>query len=147
MYTWNRFTTRFGGRRDRLGFAAADRPSADEWLAAFTRHFLGQPPAEQGRAAFIAGLRFYTADFVAAVAALPPVALRQRPLLGNGSQAIYTATGPIIAAVYQRFIAKNAGRAAIGAVFTDAAPALLDGHDGASYLTSGTQIRPAGTSQ
>ena len=71
MNHWNRFAARFAGRRDRLGCAADATPSADEWLAAFTRHFLGQPDAEHGRQGLMSGLRFYTADFVAAIAALP----------------------------------------------------------------------------
>src|SRR5690242_18242962 len=67
MNPWNRFAARFAGRRDRLGCAADATPSADEWLAAFTRHFLGQPDAEHGRQGLMSGLRFYTADFVAAI--------------------------------------------------------------------------------
>ena len=147
MNTWNRFTARFAGRRDRLGFAADATPSADEWLAAFTRHFLGQPDAEHGHRALMSGLRFYTADFVAARAALPPGALRQPPLLGNRPRAIYTAAGPIIAAVYHELIARNAAREEISTAFTEAAPGLLGGYDGAIYLTSGAQLRPAATGQ
>jgi hypothetical protein len=147
MNHWNRFAARFAGRRDRLGCAADATPSADEWLAAFTRHFLGQPDAEHGRQGLISGLRFYTADFVAAIAALPPVALRQPPILGNRPRAIYIAAGPIIAAVYQQLIARNAAREEISTAFTEAAPRLLGGYDGAIYLTSGGQLRPAATGQ
>jgi len=147
MNPWNRFAARFAGRRDRLGFAADATPSADEWLAAFTRHFLGQPDAEHGQQALMSGLRFYTADFVAAIAALPPVALRRPPILGNRPRAIYTAAGPIIAAVYQQLIARNAAREEISAAFTEAAPGLLGGYDGAVYLTSGAHLRPAASGQ
>ena len=147
MNPWNRFAARFAGRRDRLGFATDATPSADEWLAAFTRHFLGQPDAEHGQQALMSGLRFYTADFVAAIAALPPVALRRPPILGNRPRAIYTAAGPIIAAVYQQLIARNAAREEISAAFTEAAPGLLGGYDGAVYLTSGAHLRPAASGQ
>jgi hypothetical protein len=147
MNPWNRFAARFAGRRDLLGFAADATPSADEWLAAFTRHFLGHPDAEHGHQALMSGLRFYTADFVAAIAALPPVAVRQPPLLGNRPRAIYTAAGPIIAAVYQQLIARHAAREEISAAFTEAAPGLLGGYDGAIYLTSGAHLRPAASGQ
>jgi hypothetical protein len=147
MPTWPQVTARFGAHSDMLGFAPAATPSADEWLVAFTRHFLRHPDVAYGAQALMSGLRFYTADFVAALAALPPGESRHPAISGNRPQAIYTATGPLIAAVYEQAIRRNAGRAEVQAAFTAAAPGLLGHYDGAVYVTSGAHLSYPGAGQ
>jgi hypothetical protein len=124
-----------------LGFAPGAVPSPDEWLIAFTQHFTRRPDVARGAAALLSGLRFFTADFVAALATLPPGETRHPALPGNIPQAIYTAAGSIVAAVYEQQIRRNAGRAEIQAAFLAAAPGLLGHYDGAVYVTSGAHLR------
>src|SRR5690242_16265878 len=147
MTPWQQLTARFGDRADVLGFAPEAAPSADEWLVAFTRYFTRRPDVARGAQALMSGLRFFTADFVAALAALPPGEKRHPAIPGNISQAVYTATGPIIGAVYEQLIRRNAGRAEIQAAFLAAAPGLLGRYDGAVYVTSGAHLRYSGGAQ
>src|SRR5690348_13967878 len=125
MTLWNQFTARFGARPDLLGFAATATPTADEWLGAFTGRFMQHPDTADGTQALLSGLRIYTPDFMAQLAALPPVAARRPPIMGNIPQAVYTATGPIILDVYQRLLSQSADRREIQAAFTQAVPALV----------------------
>jgi hypothetical protein len=135
MNIWNRLTARSRSRLDTLGFAAGAAPSADEWLAAFTGNFMGQPNAEHATLALMSGVRFYTPAFVAQLAALPPINARQPAITGNIPRAIYTATGPIIAAVYQNLISRHAGRADIEAAFARATPALVGRYNRTTYTS------------
>jgi hypothetical protein len=127
MTNRNGFTTHTSNIPDMLGFAADATPSADEWLAAFTADFVRYPAAEHGARALMSGLRFYTAGFVAEIAALPPVSARQPALVGKDLCAVYTATGPIIADVYQNLIRHNAPRDDIQDAFAQSMPGLI-GH-------------------
>src|SRR3954447_25179871 len=95
MPIWPQFLARIGAKPDLLGFAAGATPSADEWLAAFTRHFMSNPEAAQGTQALMAGLPFYTPAFVAALAALPPGGTPQHPIAGTIPREIYTTAGPL----------------------------------------------------
>ncbi len=137
MALWKRITAHFGAQTDMLGFPAAATPTADEWLAAFTANFLYHPNVAQGTAALMSGLRYFTPEFTAQIAALPPVAGRLPVIPGNIPQAIYTATGPIIAEVYQTMIGTKADRRAIQAAFARAVPALVTRYNTASYTVSG----------
>ena len=137
MDLWNKLTAGFGSHADLLGFASTARPTADEWLAAFTGNFMQHPDATHGTQALMSGLRFYTPEFMAAVTAIPPVATRKPLLAGNIPQAIYTATGPIIATVYQNLISRNAARSEIQAAFTQAMPSLLAQYNHTSYSSNG----------
>ena len=125
MDIWQQLTARFDTGPDLLGFDATATPTADEWLAAFTAYFLRHPEAKQGVRALMSGRRFYTPAFVAEVAALPSVELRQPPLPGRIPNAIYTATRSIIAAVYQDRISRSAGRPEVQAAFAQAMPGLI----------------------
>jgi hypothetical protein len=129
MNLWTRLTARFGPQADMLGFAPTATPTADAWLTAFTDNFMSRTTAAYGADALMSGLRFYTADFVAQLQALPPIATRQPPFPGRIPQAIYTAAGPIIVDVYQAVISRNGGRAEIRAAFTQAMPGLLRQND------------------
>jgi hypothetical protein len=133
MNIWNRFTARSRPQLDTLGFAAGATPSADEWLAAFTGNFMGQPNAAHSTLALMSGVRFYTPAFVAQIAALPPITARQPAITGNIPRAIYAATGPIITNVYQNLISRHADRAAIEAAFARATPALVDRYNLTTY--------------
>lgn len=125
MTTPHPVPTGFSAGRDLLGYTLGATPPADAWLAAFTGSLLQQPTAAHGTEALMSGLRFYTAAFVAEIAALPPVEARLPPLPGNTAQAIYTATGPIIVSVYQTLIRRKAGREEIQAAFAQAAAELI----------------------
>jgi hypothetical protein len=137
MAFWNQFTARFGAQPDLLGFAATATPSADAWLGAFTDRFMQHPDTVAGTQAFMSGLRFYTADFMTQLAALPPVATRRPPIMGNIPCAIYTATGPIILDVYERLIRQHADRRTIEAAFTQALPALIQQYNATTYTANG----------
>jgi hypothetical protein len=126
MSIWNRLTDRFSAKPDLLGFADAATPTADEWLTAFTLYFMQNPGVEHGVRGLMAGLRFFTAQFVAEIAALPPVESQRSPVAGSIPKAIYTATAPIVVGVYQNSISRKAGRGDIQAAFTQAAPRLMD---------------------
>jgi hypothetical protein len=115
----------FSAGRDLLGYTRGATPPADAWLAAFTGSLIKQPTAAHGTEALMSGLRFYTAAFVAEIAALPPVEARLPPLPGTTARAIYTATGLIILTVYQTLIRRKAGRAEIRAAFARAAAELI----------------------
>jgi hypothetical protein len=125
MDAWNQLTARFNTGPDLLGFSASATPAADEWLGAFTTYFMKHPQAKPGVRALMSGLRFYTAPFMAELAALPSVELRQPALPGRIPNAIYTATRPIIASVYQKLISQNAGRGEVQAAFAQAMPGLI----------------------
>jgi hypothetical protein len=125
MDIWNRLTARFGPQPDLLGFASTATPTADAWLQAFTDHFMSHPNAAAGADAFMSGVRFYTAAFVAEIKALPPVEERQPPLPGRIPRAIYMTAGPIIVDVYQNLMSRNAGHREIHAAFVRAMPGLL----------------------
>lgn len=81
MLSWNRLNARFGVTPALLGFNRDARPAGEEWLAAFTAAFRGQPNA----------------------ATLAPARAGARPGV------IYTATGPILAAAYQTLIDRRPG--------------------------------------
>ena len=115
----------FSVGRDLLGYTLGATPSADAWLATFTGSLMQQPTAAHATDAFMSGLRFYTPAFVAEIAALPPVESRLPPIPGRTAQAIYTATGPIVIAVYQTLIHRNCGREKIQAAFAQAVDGLL----------------------
>ena len=119
-----RFTARFGPQPDLLGFAADAHPAADAWLETFTDDFMRNPDAVHGAAIMMSGLRFFTADFVAQIAALPPVATRRPAIAGRIPRDVYSAAGPIIAGVYQTCISRNAAHAEIQAAFAQAMPLL-----------------------
>src|ERR1041385_6800504 len=104
MNIWNRLTTRFGPRADILDFAPEATPSADDWLVAFTESFMRRPDADYATHTLRAGLRFFTAEFVANIASLPSPEKRQPPIGGHIPRAIYAATGPIIEDVYHKLI-------------------------------------------
>ena len=125
MDIWNRFTARFGPQPDMLGFVSTATPTADVWLQAFTDHFMSHPNADEGAAAFMSGLRFYTAAFVAEIKALPAVEERHPPLPGRIPRAMYMTAGPIIVDVYQNLMSRNAGHREIHAAFVQAMPGLL----------------------
>jgi hypothetical protein len=125
--------------RDLLGYTPGATPSADAWLAAFTGSLLRQPTAAHATEAFMSGLRFYTPEFVAEIAALPPVESRLPPITGRTAQAIYTATGPIIVAVFQTLIRRNASRADTQAAFARAVEGLLATIHPDSHSTSGVR--------
>jgi hypothetical protein len=125
MLTWPQFTARFTAPPDLLGFAPCATPAADEWLAAFTDDFMRYPDAAHGAQALMSGLRFYTAAFVAEIAALPPVGSRRPALVGAIPREIYTATGPIIAGVYAQFISRDAPPPQTQAAFARETPALV----------------------
>jgi hypothetical protein len=108
-----------------LDFAPEATPSADEWLVAFTDSFMKRPDAGHATNTLMSGLRFFTAEFVAAVATLPSPETRQPPIGGRIPRAVYTATGPIIQDVYQKLISQNAGRGQIQAAFAQAVPVLV----------------------
>jgi hypothetical protein len=115
----------FSVGRDLLGYTLGATPSADAWLATFTGSLMQQPTAAHATDAFMSGLRFYTPAFVAEIAALPPVESRLPPIPGRTAQAIYTATGSIVIAVYQTLIRRNGGREKIQAAFAQAVDGLL----------------------
>lgn len=127
MSPWNPTPARLDTRPDLLGFAAAATPSADAWLVAFTDYFVQHPDADAGVRALLSGLRFYTAAFVAELTALPAGAAHQPPLPGPAACAVYAATAPIIADVYEHLIRHNAPRANIADAFAQSLPGLL-GH-------------------
>jgi hypothetical protein len=118
----------FSAGRDLLGYTPEATPGADAWLAAFTRSFMQQPDAAHATEAFMSGQRFYTPAFVAEIAALPPVESRLPPLAGRAAQGIYTATGPIIVAVYQTLIRRKASHADIQAGFAQAVEGLVSAY-------------------
>src|SRR5947209_4815677 len=111
MTNHDQFDTRFGGSRDMLGYTPGATPSADAWLGTFTTDFIAYADGTHGAHALMSGLRFYTAAFVAEIAALPPVESRLPPVSGPVARAIYTATCPIILDVYQTQIRKHTGNA------------------------------------
>ncbi len=125
MNIWNQLTARIGPRADMLDFAPEAKPSADEWLVAFTRSFISRPDAAHAANTLMSGLRFFTAEFVATIASLPSPETRQPPIGGRIPRAIYTATGPIIEDVFHRLISRNAGRPQIQAAFAQAVPVLV----------------------
>lgn len=125
MNIWKRLAARFGPQVDMLGFAPDATPSGDQWLVAFTESFVRHPDAVHATNIFMSGLRFFTAEFVAGVASLPSPETRQPPIGGRIPRAVYTATGPIIADVYQKLISQNAGRGQIKAAFAQAVPVLV----------------------
>lgn len=125
MPTWPQFNARFTAKPDLLGFAPGATPAADAWLAAFTDDFMRAPDAAHGAQALMSGLRFYTAAFVAELAALPPVGSRRPAIVGAIPREVYTATGPIIAGVYAQFISRDAPPAQIQAAFARETPALV----------------------
>jgi len=147
MPIWQQITAPFRAQLDMLGFAADAMPSPDEWLVAFTRQFLRRPEVARGAQLLMSGLRFFTADFVAALTLLPPGERRHPALPGDIPQATYTAAGPIIVDVYERLIGRKAGPAEIERGFLAAAPALLGHYDGAVYVTTGAHLRFRGTDQ
>jgi len=130
MDIWKRFTAGFGPKEDLLHFAPDATPSADEWLVAFTESFMKRHDASHATDTLMSGLRFFTADFVAAVAALPSPETREPPIGGRIPKAIYKATGPIIETVYQKLISRNAGRGQIHAAFAQAVPVLVGEYNG-----------------
>jgi hypothetical protein len=125
MPTWPQFTARFTAKPDLLGFAPGAAPAADAWLAAFTDNFMRAPDAAHGAQALMSGVRFYTAAFVAELAALPPVESRRPAIVGAIPREVYTATGPIIVRVYAQFISRNVPLAQIQAAFARETPALV----------------------
>ena len=129
MDIWNRLTARFAPRADMLDFAPNATPSADEWLVAFTTSFVRQPDAAHATSTLMSGLRFFTAEFVAAVSSLPSPETRQPPIGGSIPRAIYAATGPIIEDVYQKLISRNAERGQIQAAFAQAVPVLVGAYN------------------
>jgi hypothetical protein len=129
MKLWNRLAARFGSQPDLLGFTPTATPEADTWLTAFTDDFMRHPNAAHGTAAFMSGLRFFTADFIAQIKALPAIESRQPRLPGRIPCAIYTTAGPIIIDVYQNLISRNAGHGEIRAAFTQAIPGLVRQND------------------
>ena len=130
MTIQDQFDTRFGGSRDMLGYTPGATPSADAWLGTFTTDFIAHADGTHGAHALMSGLRFYTAAFVAEIAALPPVESRLPPVSGPLARAIYTATRPIILDVYQTQIRQHTGNAEILAAFTRAMPGLLATYHG-----------------
>ena len=102
----------------------AARPSADEWLVAFTRSFVQNPDATHATDTLMSSLRFFTAEFVAGMASLPSPEMRQPPIGGRIPRAIDAATVPIIEDVFQKLISRNAGAGAIDA-FAQAVPVLV----------------------
>jgi hypothetical protein len=139
MPSQNVYDTHIDTSRDMLGYTPAATPSADAWLASFTRAFTAQANGQPGARALMSGLRFVTADFMAEIAALPPVALRLPPLPGGGTQAIYTATQGIIRDIYENQIQRQAEPAAILEAVTQAMPGLLAAYHGSP--TPGTGRR------
>jgi hypothetical protein len=129
MNLWTRLTARFGPQSDMLGLSPSDSPTADTWLYAFTDNFMSRSTAANGADALMSGLRFYTADFVTQLQALPPIAARQPPLPGRIPRAIYATAAPIIVDVYQNVISRNGGRAEIRTAFMQAMPGLLRQND------------------
>jgi hypothetical protein len=131
MPTWPQFTARFTAKPDLLGFAPGATPAADEWLAAFTDDFMRYPAAAHAAQALMSGVRFYTAAFVAEIAALPPVGSRRHAIVGAVPRAVYSATRPIIAGVYAQFISWDAAPLQIQAAFARQTPALVACYQGA----------------
>lgn len=124
MTPWNPTPARLGARPDLLGFATA-APTADAWLLAFTDYFMQHPDTDSGVRALMSGLRFYTAAFVAEIAALPPAATHQPALPSPAACAVYTATAPIIADIYQNLIRHDAPRDDIADAFGQSLPGLI----------------------
>jgi hypothetical protein len=137
MNSQNQFETSPGAGRDMLNYTPGATPSADAWLAAFTQDFLAHPDGSHGAQALMSGLRFYTADFAAELAALPPVEVRLPPLTGSVARAIYTATGLLILGVYEQWIRRHASHAEIQAAFTAALPGLQAQYHGTSMSDDG----------
>jgi hypothetical protein len=129
MNLWTRFTDRLGPQPDLLGFTPTATPTADVWLHAFTDSFMSRSTAAYGTDALMSGLRFFTADFVAQIQALPPIDARQPPLPGRIPRAVYATVGPIIVDVYQNVISHKAGRGEIRTAFLQAMPGLLRQND------------------
>lgn len=125
MNPWNRILARFSPQPDLLGFASTATPDADAWLVAFTDDFMKHPNIAHGADAFMSGLRFYTAAFVAEIKALPPIESRQPPLPGRIPRAVYMTAGPSIVDVYQNLMSRSAGHREIHAAFVQAMPGLL----------------------
>jgi hypothetical protein len=125
MNIWNRLAVGLGPKEDLLHFAPDATPSADEWLVAFTESFMKRHDEAHATDTLMSGLRFFTEEFVAAVASLPSPETRQPPIGGRIPRAIYKATGPIIENVYQKLISRNAGRGQIQAAFAQAVPVLV----------------------
>lgn len=125
MNMWNQITARFGPKADMLGFAADATPSAHEWLVAFTTDFMGHADAAHSTQALMSGLRFYTPDFMAQIAALPPIETRPYEVAGNIPRAVYTLTGPAIVDVYQKVISRSVERGQVQAAFAQFAPVLV----------------------
>ena len=125
MNIWNQLTARLSPRADMLDFAPEAKPSADEWLVAFTSSFMSRPDAGHATNTLMSGLRFFTAEFVANIASLPSPETRQPPIGGSIPRAIYTATGPIIQDVYHRLISRNAGHGQIRDAFAQGVPVLV----------------------
>ena len=111
MLSWNRLNARFGVTPALLGFNRDARPAGEEWLAAFTAAFRGPPNA----------------------AAPAPARAGARP------RAVYTATGPILAAAYQTLIDRRPGPGAAPAGL--AAPPAL-GADPARTRPAPAKSRP-----
>ena len=137
MTTPQHLTAGFSVGRDLLGYTLEATPSADAWLAAFTGSFMQQPTAAHATDAFMSGLRFYTPAFVAEITALPLVESRLPPITGRTAQAIYTATGPIVVAVYQTLIRHNGGREDIQTAFAQAVDGLLAAYHPDVYSPNG----------
>lgn len=126
MNVWKQLTARLGHKVDMLDFTADARPSADEWLAAFTKSFVQNPDAVHATDTLMSSLRFFTAEFVAGMATLPSPEMRQPPIGGRIPRAIYAATAPIIEEVFQKLISRDADRGQIRAGFAQAVPVLVD---------------------
>jgi hypothetical protein len=112
-----------------LDFSPTATPSADEWLVAFTDDFIRHPDATHAIDTLMSSLRFFTAEFVSNVAALPSPETRQPPIGGRIPRAVYAATVVIIQDVYRNLISRNAGRGEIRHAFAEAAPVLVGEYD------------------
>jgi hypothetical protein len=125
MNIWKRLTASFGPQAEMLDNAPHAKPSADEWLVAFTENFVRHPDGAHATHTLMSGLRFFTGEFVASIASLPSPETRKPPIGGSIPRAIYAATGPIIGQVYQKLISQNAVREQIQAAFAQAVPVLV----------------------
>lgn len=129
MNIWNQLTDRFNPRADKRGFTPHSTPTADEWLVVFTESFVRHPDTVHATNRLMSGLPYFTAEFVARVAALPSPETRRPSIGGRIPRAMYATTGPIIGDVYQKLISRSAGRGQIQVAFAQAVPVLVDEYD------------------
>src|SRR5688500_15232915 len=118
MNIMQRFAGRFGPQPDMLGFTPDAKPTAHEWLIAFTDDFMGHADAAHSTQAFMSGMRFYTPACMTALAELPALETHERTVHGRIPEAIYKAAAYLVGDAYTRLISRNSAQSMVRARFS-----------------------------